>query len=151
MHTYFQAGGSLNKGFVGQISYTVCLDKDYKGMNIEFSFNKQRFPAISEEMKSEFLNTYGGEYGISEYSEEELSKAILEMKTEIHTVVTMNDEFIGGVHKQLTTRHMTFTPELTSDGCIPQANISGVLKIILVVFNVIMDNTDYQLTLTVEE
>lgn len=150
MHTYFQASGSLNKGFVGQISYTVCLDKEYKGMNIEFSFNKQRFTAVTEELKSEFLNTYGGEYGISNYSDEELNNAIREMKTEIHTLVTMNEEFIGGVHKQLTTRQMTFTPDFTSDGCIPQTGIAGVLKITLVVFNVIMDHTDYQLTLTVE-
>lgn len=70
------------------------------------------------------------------------------MKTEIHTIVTMNDTFIGGVHKQLTTRHMVFSEDFTSDGCIPQEQISGVIKVTLAVFNVLLDGTNYRLKLT---
>ena len=68
------------------------------------------------------------------------------MKTEIHTMATLNDTFIGNIHRQLTTRHMHFTATEATEGCIPQSNIEGVLKVTILVFSVLLDNTDYQLT-----
>ena len=150
MKTIFKAEGLLNKGFVGQISYTVCLDLDYRSMDIGFSFDKQHYTTISEEMKSEISEICKKEYGMEHMPEEELIGHIQGMKTEIHTLASMNDEFIGGIHKQLTTRHMIFSPEFTSEGCIPQTNINGVIKITLLVFNVLQDQTHYEVELTVE-
>ncbi len=151
MKKLYEAGGTLNKGFVGQISYTVCLDKEYKEMDIAFSFDKQRYTEITEELKEEIKETCKGEYDTAIASAEQLNAAILEMKTEIHTLAAMNDVFIGGVHKQLTTRHMHFSPSHTSEGCLEQETINGVIKITLAVFNVILDDTHYNLTLSVNE
>ena len=149
MKTIYRVGGILNKGFVGQISYTVCLDQEYDAMDLEFSFDKQRYTEITEDLKAELIEACNGEYGAETASEEQIIGAIKEMKTEIHTILSMNDTFIGGVHKQLTTRHMLFSPEETSEGCIPQKNIHGVIKITLVVFNVILDDTHYEVVLSV--
>ena len=151
MKIVYKAGGILNKGFVGQIAYTVCLDKEYEVMDIEFSFDKQRYTTITEELKAEVIEACNGEYELKSASDEEITNIVKEMKTEIHTLASMNDVFIGGVHKQLTTRHMIFSPEHTSDGCIPQKSINGVLKITLVVFNVILDDTHYEITLSVND
>lgn len=151
MKKLYEAGGILNKGFVGQISYTVCLDKEYKEMDIAFSFDKQHYPEITEELKEEIKNTCKGKYDTAIASEEQLTQAIREMKTEIHTLASMNDVFIGGVHKQLTARHMHFSPEHTSEGCLEQESLNGVIKITLAVFNVILDNTHYTLSLSVNE
>jgi hypothetical protein len=150
MKKIFSVGGILNKGFVGQISYIVCLDDEYDVMDIEFSFDKQRYTVITEELKAEVIAECNGEYGLDTATEEQLTNEIKQMKTEIHTIVSMNDEFIGGVHKQLTTRHMYYSPEQTSDGCIPQKSINGVIKITLVVFNVIQDETHYDVILSVD-
>lgn len=149
MKTIYRVGGILNKGFVGQISYTVCLDQEYDTMDLEFSFDKQRYTEITEDLKAELIEACNGEYGTETASEEQIIGAVKEMKTEIHTILSMNDTFIGGVHKQLTTRHMLFSPEETSEGCIPQKSIHGVIKITLVVFNVILDDTHYEVVLSV--
>lgn len=150
MKKIYEVGGSLNKGFVGQISYTVCLDKEYHEMDIEFSFDKQRYTTITEELKKEIVESCNGEYQNEIATDELITSAISGMKTEIHTIAYMNDNFIGGVHKQLTTRHMYFSPEKASDGCIPQQRIHGVIKVTLVVFNVLMDDTNYKLILSVK-
>ena len=149
MKTIYHVGGILNKGFVGQISYTICLDREYHGMDIAFTFDKQRYTTITEELKSELIAACPGEYSSVTASEEALVDALKGMKTEIHTLATMNDVFIGGIHKQLTSRHMLYSSEYTSEGCIPQDRIFGVIKLTLVVFNVILDDTHYEVTLSV--
>ena len=73
-----------------------------------------------------------------------------DMKTEIHTLATLNDVFIGCIHKQLSDRHMLYDGDFASEGCIPQKTIDGVLKVTVLVFNVIKDNTRYQLTVSGE-
>jgi hypothetical protein len=120
-------------------------------MDITFSFDKQRYDVITDQLRNEIVEACNGDYGWEIDSEEKITNAIKEMKTEIHTIVSMNDEFIGGVHKQLTTRHMTYSPTQTSEGCIPQKNIHGVIKITLVVFNVLLDDTHYDVILSVND
>ena len=40
MQLLYKAGGTLSKDFIGQISYTVCLDRKYEELDIEFSYIK---------------------------------------------------------------------------------------------------------------
>ena len=85
-------------------------------------------------------------YGLTG-TEDDVRRAILgKMKTEIHTLATINDEFIGCVHKQLTHRHMHYAWPDASEGCIPRETFEGVLKVTVLVFNVIQDDTHYSLT-----
>lgn len=149
MKKIYEVSGILNKGFVGQISYTICLDREYREMDITFSFDKQRFTTITEDLIEETIEACKGKYDSEITSEEAVIDVIKEMKTEIHTIATMNNEFIGGVHKQLTTRHMYFSPEKATEGCIIRESIHGVIKLTLVVFNVIMDDTHYTVSLSV--
>lgn len=154
MQKIYEIGGMLNKGFVGQISYTVCLEKEYESMDICFSFDpeKQRYQPedITDEVKQEFIDACNGEYEIQSYHPKELENAILgNCKTEIHTIAYMNDTFIGGIHKQLTTRHMKYEKNNSSEGCLVLDHIHGVIKLTLVVFNVIKDQTSYTVTLSV--
>ena len=46
----------------------------------------------------------------------------------------------------VTTRHMHFTATEATEGCIPQPAIEGVLKVTILVFSVLLDDTNYQLT-----
>ena len=127
MKMIYHAEGKLCKDFVGQISYTVCLDQTYEELDIEFSFQPQHF-------RPEDVTP-------------ELEHAIYhEMKTEIHTLATLNDEFIGCIHRQLTTRHMHFSSTEATEGCIPLASVEGVLKVTILAFSVLLDNTEYTLT-----
>ncbi len=153
MKELYQAEGSLKKGFVGQITYTVCLEKPLKKLDIGFSFDKRRYtpedvtPELVRQMRDSFRELYG-----ARRSEEEMRECILrDMKAEIHTLATVNDEFIGCIHRQLDERHMIFDGENTAPGCIPQERFEGVLKVTLLVFNVILDGTHYTLTVSGEE
>lgn len=152
MKQIYKVGGTLPKGFVGQIAYTVCLDKEYSSMDMVFSFDKRQYPEITEEARMEFIEACTPDYTdiINKSSAADIDDYVRQAKTEIHTIMYMNDTFIGGVHKQLTERHMIFSPGETSVGCIPQSSINGVVKVILVVFNVILDETPYTVTLNVE-
>ena len=51
MKVLYKVGGTLSKDFIGQISYTVCLDRKYEELDIEFSFDKQKYTA-EEDRKS---------------------------------------------------------------------------------------------------
>ncbi|MBS6195517.1 MAG: hypothetical protein KH828_08055 [Clostridiales bacterium] len=149
MKTIYQAEGKLSKDFVGQISYTVCLEETYEELDIEFSFGPQHFRPedVTPELKQKLLDYCKKEYDLVPSSQEELNHAIFnEMKTEIHTLATLNDEFIGNIHRQLTTRHMHFTAEDATEGCIPVSPIEGVLKVTIIAFSVLLDNTEYKLT-----
>ena len=68
------------------------------------------------------------------------------MKPEIHTLATLNDAFIGCIHRQLSDRHMLYDGDTATEGCIPQKEIDGVLKVTVLAFNVIKDGTRYILT-----
>lgn len=152
MKEIFNVSGTLSKGFVGQITYTVCIDKPLSKLDIEFSFDKQHYTPelVTPELVTEMRDCFRELYGV-ERSEEEMRECILrDMKTEIHTLAVLNDGFIGCIHRQLTDRHMTFDGENTAHGCIPQEKFEGVLKVTLLVFNVILDGTAYELTVSGE-
>jgi hypothetical protein len=152
MKQLYRAGGTVDEGFVGQITYTICLDAPYHMLDIEFTFDKQRYcpEDVTPELLEKTAAVVKAEYGL-EGTPEQLRRAVLgEMKTEIHTLATLNGAFIGCVHKQLTTRHMLFDGEQVSEGCIPQALFEGVLKVTLLIFSVIKDETHYALTVRAE-
>ena len=46
------------------------------------------------------------------------------------------------------TPELLYTKEFTSDGCLAQNTFSGVLKVTVLVFNVLLDNTQYTLTVS---
>ena len=111
---------------------------------------------LTLKQKKRFLNgfhdsfTQRGPFGYT-ISEAEARRYLvydIDLKTEIHPLATLNDEFIGCIHKQLPDRHMIFSKDFTSLGCIPQERFEGVLKITLLVFNVARDNTRYTLSVS---
>lgn len=149
MEKIYQVKGTLCRNFTGQISYTVCLDKTYHELDVEFSFKPQHFSPedITPELTKEIVDYCRDTYGMKEESPEETREAILNVtKTEIHTLATLNDEFIGCVHRQLETRHMHFTSTDATEGCLPVQEVSGVLKVTLLAFSVLLDSTEYTLT-----
>lgn len=151
MQELYRVGGTLNEGFVGQISYTVCLETEYKNLDIHFIFDKQHHTAVTNELIAKVRRTCYDNYGIVDYPQDKAVDLILgEMKTEIHTLATLNDEFIGCIHRQSTDRHMLYQNGEATEGCIPQTAFSGVLKVTVLVFNVILDNTNYILSVSAE-
>lgn len=147
----YRVGGMLDAGFVGQITYTISLDQVYDELDIHFSFDKRLYSEsdVTPELIDRLQTLCTAKYNAPIYPAEEFRQTILhEMKTEIHTMAELNDNFIGCIHRQLTDRHMLYTKEFTSDGCLAQDTFSGVLKVTVLVFNVLLDNTQYTLTVS---
>ena len=147
----YRVGGMLDSGFVGQITYTISLDQVYDELDIHFSFDKRLYSEsdVTPELIDRLQTLCTAKYNAPTYPAEEFRQTILhEMKTEIHTMAELNDNFIGCIHRQLTDRHMLYTKEFTSDGCLAQDTFSGVLKVTVLVFNVLLDNTQYTLTVS---
>ena len=147
----YRVGGMLDAGFVGQITYTISLDQVYDELDIHFSFDKRLYSEsdVTPELIDKLQTLCTAKYDAPTYLVEEFRQTILhEMKTEIHTMAELNDNFIGCIHRQLTDRHMLYTKEFTSDGCLAQDTFSGVLKVTVLVFNVLLDNTQYTLTVS---
>ena len=147
----YRVGGMLDAGFVGQITYTISLDQVYDELDIHFSFDKRLYSEsdVTPKLIDKLQTLCTAKYNAPTYPAEEFRQTILhEMKTEIHTMAELNDNFIGWIHRQLTDRHMLYTKEFTSDGCLAQDTFSGVLKVTVLVFNVLLDNTQYTLTVS---
>ena len=147
----YRVGGMLDAGFVGQITYTISLDQVYDELDIHFSFDKRLYSEsdVTPELIDRLQTLCTAKYDAPTYPVEEFRQTILhEMKTEIHTMAELNDNFIGCIHRQLTDRHMLYTKEFTSDGCLAQDTFSGVLKVTVLVFNVLQANTQYTLTVS---
>ena len=147
----YRVGGMLDAGFVGQITYTISLDQVYDELDIHFSFDKRLYSEsdVTPELIDKLQTLCTAKYDAPTYPVEEFRQTILhETKTEIHTMAELNDNFIGCIHRQLTDRHMLYTKEFTSDGCLAQDTFSGVLKVTVLVFNVLLDNTQYTLTVS---
>ena len=177
MNELYRVEGTLNKSFVGQITYTVCLEKPCPELDIHltYEFAELRYRDDQARLSTpEIMRIYGSEehyrecpsitpevlektirevsemsgYTISEAEARRYLVYDIDLKTEIHTLATLNDEFIGCVHKHLPDRHMIFRPDFASHGCIPQEKMEGVLKVTLLVFNVAKDNTRYTLSVS---
>ncbi len=151
MKELYKVKGVLNSGFVGQITYTVCLPEACEELDICLKFSKKNFSSAEEVPLKEIREFCQREYGIGIgiTDEEAMDACLKHVKTEIHIMATLNDEFIGCIHKQLLERHMKFSPKELSDGCIMPERIEGVLKVTVLVFNVIMDETPYEVSVSI--
>lgn len=177
MKELYSVEGTLNRGFRGQITYTVCLEEPCDELDVHLTYDYAELRYRDEKAnlgRDRILEIYGTEehyrecppitpavlektirevsdmsgYVITEAEARKFLVYDIDLKTEIHPLATLNDEFIGCIHKQLPDRHMIFSKDFTSLGCIPQERLEGVLKITLLVFNVAKDNTRYTLSVS---
>ncbi len=177
MKELYHVTGVVNRGFQGQITYTICLEEPCTELDVHltYDFAELRYRDDGGEMPaSKILEIYGSEehyreclpitpevlektirevsdmsgYVISEAEARKVLIYDIDLKTEIHPLATLDDEFIGCIHRQLPDRHMIFREDYASPGCIPQRKLEGVLKITLLVFNVAKDHTRYTLTVS---
>ena len=177
MKELYSVEGTLNRGFRGQITYTVCLEEPCDELDVHLTYDYAELRYRDEKAnlgRDRILEIYGTEehyrecppitpevlektirevsdmsgYTISEAEARKYLVYDIDLKTEIHPLATLNDEFIGCIHKQLPDRHMIFSKDFTSLGCIPQERLEGVLKITLLVFNIARDNTRYTLSVS---
>ena len=175
MQELYRVEGTVQRGFVGQITYTVCFEQPCTELDIHLTYdyaelrykddqvppedvikyfkseeNFRNAPEITPELLQQTIEEVSAMSGYT-ITEEVARRTLIydiDLKTEIHPLATLNDRFIGCIHKQLPDRHMLYKGEYASEGCNPQEVYDGVLKVTILVFNVAKDNTRYTLTVS---
>ena len=152
MKQLYQARGMLSRNFTGQITYTFCLPYALEELDICLTFDKQHYDSPAQVPVEELVEYCRSRYDISAYenlSREELAELFFkETKTEIHVSAELDGHFIGCIHKQLTCRHMHFGPDMLSEGCLMPDVLDGVLKVTVLAFQILLDDTPYTVTVS---
>ena len=131
-------------------NHPVITPEIYEEMWQASEKQRRTKPEITEKVLQDTIEAIRVMSGVTIPPEEARKILIydIDLKTEIHPLAMLNDEFIGCIHRQECDRHMIFRSDYATEGCIPQEKIEGVLKLTLLVFNVAQDNTRYTLTVS---
>lgn len=152
MERIYEAKGLLGRDFKGQITYTFCLPEALEELDICLAFDKRRYAAPAQVPVEELADYCRRHYDTQAYEHlgrEELAELFFrETKTEIHLSASLNDRFIGCIHRQLACRHMHFGQGEPTEGCLMPEALEGVLKVTVLVFQILMDDTPYTLTVS---
>ena len=139
--------GTLPRGFQGNIAYSMTLPDHLTALSVILTYNKERIPD-----ETSYARTYSKDLlpVLKEYlghtpSEQELLHFVHSMKTEIQLCLTVSGAFVGNVHMPGTKKEITVSAEYASHGCIPCASLKGAAKIIINVFQVVENDTNYKL------
>lgn len=145
MNQFFSVRGTLEHGHVGQICYYQPLRQTIHHLEIRCSFNKQYYDRIPEAALAELSRTLQLRSPGWVLSEPELDRLAAGLKTEIQIEALLDQRVIGGMHNQQSERTLIWSPGFTSPGCQSQTEMSGLLCVSLLVFNVLSDQTQYTL------
>ena len=146
----YQVSGSLMKGFLGHISYETVLSEENEGIEISFSFGKRLMENVSDEDREAASLAWKKNYG-KDASEEEKDRLIGMEKTEINLSVFHNGAYVGCAHRDETERRIWISPLEASAGFTPWSFKGGVLRIVLHCYQILNDDTPYELIVSGKE
>ncbi len=138
---------TINKDFQGNYAYYQTIPNGLKTLRITLKTNKDFIQDTKKYMK-EYQNQLLPiltDYLEHKPSEEEYERYVKNMKTEIQLSVFMNDRFIGNVHKPGLIKEITLSKNNRSQGCLPIQEIQNQIKVIVNVFQVVEENTFFDL------
>ena len=136
----YRVSGELMKGFIGNISYEVVLPVDLDQIAIEVSFEKRMMEDITEEDRKACMKAYQENVG-GNPEEREIIRMLKGQKTEINVSVFHNE----------MTKQIVISPEKASEGFRTWKFHGGILKIVLHVYQILNQNTPYQVVIKREE
>lgn len=142
----FKVKGVLNKSFIGLINYETVIE-DVKKLRIKFNFTNRKVYNDSLENISAIKNTLSNNN--INIDDETIKEVIDAQKTELQILVYNNDTFIGTAHRDEDVKDILISEEESSLGFRKTSIDKGVLKIIVNVVEVMADDTEYELMVSV--
>ena len=99
MDKLYRAAGTVDRDFVGQITYTICLDHPLHELDIEFSFDKQRFQEsdVTPALIAETAQICREKYGLTG-TEDDVRRAILAQAADPPAHALRLAGRLGGLH-----------------------------------------------------
>ena len=138
---------TIKKDFQGNYAYDQTIPNNLKTLRITLKTNKafiQDTKKYMEEYQNQLLPILTA-YLEHKPSDEEYERYVKNMKTEIQLSVFTNDQFLGNVHKPGLIKEITLSKNNRSQGCLPIKEIPNQIKIIVNVFQVVEENTFFDL------
>lgn len=135
--------GTLNRGFIGNLVYNFHLPQNCTALSITLTYDKEHF-SHKETYMEELRPIYESYLG-RPASQPELLKAMDSMKTEIQLGLMIHNEFVGNAHMPGTRKELYLSEIASTRGCLPCPNIDGMAKIIVNVFQILENQTSYNL------
>ncbi|QHQ60652.1 hypothetical protein Ana3638_07610 [Anaerocolumna sedimenticola] len=142
--------GTLDRGFVGNITYNFNLESSYDKLYICLTYDNEKIETADSYYKHRIEEAYEKHYGFKP-DDNQLQDVIGSMKTEIQLAAFINGSFVGNIHMPGTKKEMILSEKLSSDGCLPCKNMKGLLKIVINAFSVLENRTSYILQIKGEE
>lgn len=139
--------GTVNRGFRGKLSYRFHLPPDLSALSVILTYNKERVTDTEAYLKAyqtELLPILEG-YRKQWVSHEELSQMVAAMKTELQPEIRINGVFAGNIHMPGTKKKLFLSKNQVSPGCPDCLPLTGVVTIIVNVFQVVEDCTCFHL------
>lgn len=146
----YQVSGELMKGFIGNIAYEVVLPVDMDQITVEVSFEKRIMEEITQEDREACIKAYRKNVGTNP-EENEIIRMINGEKTEINVSVFHNEAYLGCAHRDEMIKKIVISSEKASKGFRTWKFHGGVLKVVLHVYQVLNQNTPYQVVIKREE
>ena len=146
----YQVSGELMKGFIGNIAYEVVLPVDMDQITVEVSFEKRIMEKITQEDREACIKAYRENVGTNP-EENEIIRMINGEKTEINVSVFQKEAYVGCAHREKKKKKIVISPEKASKGFRTWKFHGGVLKVVLHVYQVLNQNTPYQVVIKREE
>lgn len=139
--------GTVNRSFQGKLSYRFHLPPDLSALLVILTYDQER---ISD--TEAYLRTYRAEllpilegYEKQWVSHRELSEKVAAMKTELQPEIRINNIFAGNTHRPGRKKELFLSENQVSPGCPHCPPLSGVITIIVNVFQVVEDCTSFHL------
>ena len=142
--------GTLNRGFVSNITYNFNLESSYNKLYICLTYDNEKIKIADNYFKNKIEEAYENHYGFKP-GDNQLQDIINSMKTEIQLAAFINGNFVGNIHMPGTKKEMILSAPISSNGCIPCKNMTGLLKIVINAFSVLENHTSYTLEIKGEE
>ena len=142
----YRVSGKLPKGFLGHIAYTTVLPKELTGLRLVTTFDKREPAQDLDALRAGCLEAVG-ENAPGAQLPDSLLDAVLRMpKAEINMSVFFDGACVGCAHRDSLKKEVYISPERASAGflnCRPR----GLARIVLHVYNILNDDTEYTLEL----
>lgn len=135
--------GELMKGFFGTIAYETILPENTNELNIRVSFQKREMEEVTEMDRQ--LCKEAWKRNVGEEPDEAVTDGLIQgQKTEINVSVFHNGAYLGCAHRDEINKEIILSPQYASDGFHIWKPQAGVLRVVLLVYQVVNDHTPYE-------
>lgn len=142
-HKIFETSGILQKGFQGNITYDIKLPDHLENLQVMFHFENPSSEQLTNgiiDQNRHIAIEYTSDPDIAEMNDQ------TNQKTEINVSFFAGNTWLGSIHRNDKIKEIEIGSQCSSEGFLTW-RLSGVLRVVLDILNVVPNDIDYSLVL----